>query len=589
MAKNTELDEAFLDEDASERRNVQELVSQAPSRVEAARRVAYGYATNELIPEEMAVSSPIPASNTAGAALAFMFYRSEADLRAKDYLLFEPLLAVTVDVTSLLPLRHEFWSRSDEGARRGPVCPRWPPATRDLTEAHRDALYAELDSLYDQVLPLVGRSTFSEAERAAVARWDLLFHFLVPAGMFPYYERLNPAFFTWLSHSVGTDQHRQVETPPVPKPDFKPRSRILPERYDGLALAEVVPPANTWRVSGVVLQSALQELGLSPQVGSPLASLPNSPGISGPSLATEVEEWQIPEWRAALRTLCDPGWEVVQVHGGKNQPGATRSCYIGRDPQNVLWVGHFIDKAKMYVISFPFSPLQFHLQAVALLGVSEILRVDQAAHLCSPAEFAVLAVLADLRLLATSGPFAPTLDGIRQIRSTGNTDGSLHWSSLVSLLSPVPLDLSDDPMRLGVSELFARGLLRGNLARPEVVPELDGFLQGLGRPVSYYALAIHALDKQGKYTTGGFSAIRTEQRLWIWEMASNWSAARPPSEAKIQMFQVTGEQFLTILDAFLGGQPSSEPMRAARFCRQCGTPLRQGARFCTKCGHAVAR
>jgi hypothetical protein len=105
VAKEMELDRESFEACAPVLSNARNLIAQAGSRVEAAGRIAHGYATHKLAPEESAVSYPIPLNLPSGSiAFAFMLYRYDVDLAARDYLLFAPSISVTVDVASLRPL-----------------------------------------------------------------------------------------------------------------------------------------------------------------------------------------------------------------------------------------------------------------------------------------------------------------------------------------------------------------------------------------------------------------------------------------------------------------------------------------------------
>jgi hypothetical protein len=69
-----------------------------------------------------------------------------------------------------------------------------------------------------------------------------------------------------------------------------------------------------------------------------------------------------------------------------------------------------------------------------------------------------------------------------------------------------------------------------------------------------------------------------------------------PGGLKFQHQALDSGHLITLLEQWLGylkkiafttAVPETEPPQAARFCQQCGAPLKAGRKFCTKCGTPV--
>jgi hypothetical protein len=212
---------------------VQELITRAGSRANAARRAAGRFATEELLPLETWVSYPVPVSRPFGPALTVFVAQADADEQVRDYLVHEPEMQVTVDADELGPLGYEIWREPVEVDIESPVSTLSTARARELLPAHRDALEQELLLLFDTVASVYWfRNIPSQSDQAAVERYDSLWRFLVPKELFPYYRALNKDFFDWFSATANSPGLVQNEIPPAPAEGIVPPPRLFPEPWD---------------------------------------------------------------------------------------------------------------------------------------------------------------------------------------------------------------------------------------------------------------------------------------------------------------------------------------------------------------------
>jgi hypothetical protein len=213
-----------------------ERIARAGSRANAARRAARRFASEELVPLEAWVSYPVPIHRPFGPALTVFLAQAEADVEARDYLVYEPEVRVTLDAEEVRPLGYEIWRETVEPDIESPVSLLLPARARELASWRRDALEQELLLLLDTVAPLYWFDYVpSPSEHAAVQRYDLLWRFLVPSELFPYYLALNRTFFDWLQVISNSPGLVQIEIAPEPAKGIVPPPRLVPEPWEAPA------------------------------------------------------------------------------------------------------------------------------------------------------------------------------------------------------------------------------------------------------------------------------------------------------------------------------------------------------------------
>src|SRR5262249_18706836 len=148
-----------------------------------------------------------------------------------DYALHQPEFAVVVNADSLEPSAFERW-REPISSGEQPLAHRLSPAARALPTAHLDALQEELLLLTDRIAPLAWNDALPGGQDvAAVQRYDLLFRWLVPSGLVPYYQRLDGRFLGWLATALAAVGQLPLDTP-TPDPSIRVPPRLIPDPWD---------------------------------------------------------------------------------------------------------------------------------------------------------------------------------------------------------------------------------------------------------------------------------------------------------------------------------------------------------------------
>ena len=70
-------------------------------------------------------------------------------------------------------------------------------------------------------------------------------------------------------------------------------------------------------------------------------------------------------------------------------------------------------------------------------------------------------------------------------------------------------------------------------------------------PTAFVSLQLNHYGNE-TITTQGFLAIRTNDRIWLWEAAQTTELKEESEDIGINMFQVTNQQLVAVLDSFLG-------------------------------------
>lgn len=72
-----------------------------------------------------------------------------------------------------------------------------------------DEQYEEYCRLYPAVRELAYREVCTDQEKAVLAGYDKALRAIVNPALFPFYQELAPAFFTWLSELLGSWEERK--------------------------------------------------------------------------------------------------------------------------------------------------------------------------------------------------------------------------------------------------------------------------------------------------------------------------------------------------------------------------------------------
>lgn len=209
------------------------VLSGPSARARLARRVAHAFATRAVLPVEAAASYPVPAPGPHGPLFSFALYLTVAEPDLRDYVLYEPELAVGVDASTLAVVGYQQIRGPVSPAQEQPLCPWLPPAVKALPEGVRDRLEEELLQLYEPVtLLFLGPPELAAANRAPIQRFDWLFRFLVAEALFAYYEWLGAAFFDWLRQHAAFPQG-QIDQAPEPALGIEPPVWVAPLPWAG--------------------------------------------------------------------------------------------------------------------------------------------------------------------------------------------------------------------------------------------------------------------------------------------------------------------------------------------------------------------
>ncbi len=518
----------------------------APRLAEAARRRAFMRATRDLVStESTAISYPVPVRLPTGPGFAFFLCPTLPDPIVRDVFLLEPHVHATVDRATLQVTACDKIRQAAAPELEEPVCYAQPTAARLLSLAHLNALTWELVALAERVGEAFDRASMADGDRVVVDRYTRLFGFLVPAEMVPFYERLSPDFFRWLG--APTPSPASGNGAPEPDPTFTPPPMILPEIFEAMDIAALPKPgAEPWRLSGGVVAEALRTLSLSPAPHSPLAGVMASGAATGFRLAEMVRGWPTAEWRHALRTLCEPAWEIIQV-AGRESIVLTTTIYVGGDTGDAMWVHHRVED-DFHVISFPHGPARLTETMLDAVDATAVRVARSQAHVFTVAELMVVLACADVSNTAASGL---SEDAVR--RSLTGAGAGLRWSALCQALTPVPWPDTAAAFEPGVGGLRERRLVTVGEGRLLPDPRLRLLLRTLATPTAFAGLQTARLVADSA-VAAGFAAVRTPAALWLVEAAEDvaWGAA--DGSARIRLFQVTGRQLRAAIEALIGAE-----------------------------------
>jgi hypothetical protein len=199
----------------------------------SARLVAALFANDGRMTKPSLASLPLPGVGPYGAAFVCMFMVALPDVQARDYVLYEPELAVAVDVATLRPAAFERW-REPAGAEDDPLTYRLPEAVRGFSAMEVESLQHELLLLTDELAPHVwDGAPLPDGLAAAAQRYDQLFRALTPLELIPYYERLDGRFLAWLEASMQRIG-RIPDGPLEPRADLAVPPPVVNDPWDTL-------------------------------------------------------------------------------------------------------------------------------------------------------------------------------------------------------------------------------------------------------------------------------------------------------------------------------------------------------------------
>jgi len=141
---------------------------------------------------ETGISRPVPKIADGAVRLGYLLYRSQA--RPPYQILYEPTRQVFVDFATggiveyaSLPTYHP-----------PRVLGRYPHAA--AAQIPREQWIRVWDELFAIYLPIIGMFDGQIADEPEQrAAFLVLFDLTTPPFLYPYYEALNPSFFTWLT------------------------------------------------------------------------------------------------------------------------------------------------------------------------------------------------------------------------------------------------------------------------------------------------------------------------------------------------------------------------------------------------------
>lgn len=520
----------------------------------------------KAITQDCLASLPLPATPFGGKRnVAVFFYPFVPMSGSPSFRVFEPVIAVTVDATKMEAL--------EVRQLRSPVDVNTEPAlSLDKNEAARNISLADLDSLnfeflvlYSDVLEQYPRNDLDEDEKKRLRRFQDLFSFLVPSGLLPFYERLNPDFFSWLE-AITEKSLTPLETPPLRRSE-----EDLADEQE--VSAEGVSQPAKIELTDEIIEGILNELKLTPTVLSPLADLqprPNKIGLS--PLLYKFPDWPPENWWRIFQTLCKPEWEIAVVFSNEEFAAKT-SLFDGHDPDRAYWIRCTQQDASLTdttagvgkrerLISFPHDPADLKESVMTGLQSSSISIADQTADKFTPEEFMTVLALSDF-FADDLAPYPAKMtksfaaDDLIKVWLAADEATASGWCAMAKLVSPVLLPDPKTGIIEGLELLKAEEFIRQETDGLEAAPKLRALLRPLRRPSAFASVQVNHYGSEAT-TIQGFSAIRTDNQIWLWEAAETVEFKEPSEKMNLNMFQVTDRQLASVLDSFLGTGEGSE-------------------------------
>lgn len=504
---------------------------------------------------------PIKASRGQRTVNAFLYPFSDAS-EPRSYCVFEPVIQVTVDAIRMEALEVRRLRDAVDVETEPALSLDKNEAARNMSLADWDSLNFEFFALYEDVLDRYPGDDLNELEKKRILRFHDLFSFLAPPGLLPFYEKLNPDFFNWLK-AVTEKSLTPIETPPLRRSEEDPKDTA------GGSAEEVSQPAKI-EITDHIIESILDELKLTPSVLSPLAGLqprPNKIGLS--PLLYQFPDWTAGNWRRIFQTLCKPEWEIAVVFSNEEFAAKT-SLFDGDDPDRAYWIrcteqmpeddADLTDRAGEgkgeRLISFPHDPEDVKKSVMSGLQSASVSVAEQTVHTFSPTEFMTILALADFYANGSATdpakmarPFVA--DDLIKVWLATDEASEFGWCSAARIVSPVLLPDPEGGILKGLESLKAQEFLRQNAAGLMASPKLRALLRSLQRPLAFASVQVNHYGDDAT-TIQGFSGIRTDNQIWLWEAGETIELNEHTENIRVNIFQVTNRQLAAVLDSFFG-------------------------------------
>lgn len=535
--------------------------TEAPLRTwyESHQMAAFDALLGTDIPEEIALSAPVPMRGADGRQiLGFLVYNLWMDADIYNYLVFEPQATVEIDANTQERVNWTRLREMPDPATAEPVGVLKKPAAQSLSTREWDSLNTEFQALYQQVADWYWQNSIPTESRQDLVRFDQLFRFIMPDGLYPYYEKLNPGFFQWLSQQAGTPPFAPSDAVPEVNPQVRPPGRAVLDPLDALVLERMLSVPN-WTLTEGAVAMALGDFGLDLAPWSPLGDIDRNAQDEANALPQQIRNWPTPEWKMAFETLANPAWEIILAFANEDF-SANTSLYVGPDPEEALWVRYTRPHEGEHLISFPHGPAILHGAVLTGLKASDIRIAEHVVHTLSLAEFMFLISLCDWRAKHPQSTTFPDLESLIAQWDDPHPEAEMAWCPIARLASPLPLPLPEQGIAEGLENLKAQGMVEtaeGNILKES--SKLRVLVRTIGVPRAF--AAVQALYFSGEAVISqGFTAIRTDNKLWVWEAEQGTELGNDAHPSGINLYSVTAQQLSTLMTEFVGEPEPQDDM-----------------------------
>jgi hypothetical protein len=541
---------------------IEDLEVETLSWVEEVRRKSYNASAGQMA-QACFASLPLPIKAPRGRSLVSVFlYPYAAAQEPRSYRVFEPVIQVTLDATKMEAVEVSRLRGAVDVQTERALSFDKNAAARNLSLRDWDSLNFEFFALYEDTLDQYPRDDLDEDEKTRLYRFHELFCFLVPFGLLPFYEKLNPDFFSWLKTTTGKS------LTPVANPPLR-RSEGDQKGAAEVAAEQVSQPAKI-ELTDHLLEGVLDELKLTPSTVSPLADLqprPNKTGLS--PLLYQFPDWPPENWRRVFQTLCKPEWEIVVVFSHQGFAAKT-NLFDGDDPDRAYWIrctqqipdDDAGSRIGSRLISFPHDPEGVKQSVMSGLQATSVNVAEQTVHTFSPPEFMTVLALADFYATGPASnpakmmkPF--TADDLIKLWLTTDEASEFGWCATAKIVSPVILPSPEGGIPKGLELLKPREFLKQEADGLKATPKLRALLRSLRRPSAFVSVQVNHYGDD-TITTQGFAGMRTDSQIWLWEVRETVELNEHSDNVSVNMFQVTNRQLIAVLDSFLGTGARSE-------------------------------
>jgi hypothetical protein len=204
-----------------------------------------------------------------------------------------------------------------------------------------------------------------------------------------------------------------------------------------------------------------------------------------------------------------------------------------------------------YVISFPHD-LDV-IKGVMIVGLKSkgIPMAEQIVRTISLAEWITIVALADLWTEGQSLSSQRIAEPISARLLAGMWQGLEKspiptWCLTAAVAFPGILPACESLITEGLASLEAQQWLIRDSSGLKAAPKLRALIRSFQQPLAHGSLQVRHYD-DNRVVVRGFTGVRTDRKLWIWEAAESFAAESPLEKAQISIFQVTHKQFVAIL------------------------------------------